>query len=304
VRRRHIVALSVATCVIAGAAAYWYREHTAGRSSNLVTYLPAGNASIIYIDVDALRRSGILGLLEGSKTVEEPDYQQFVHETKFDYRRDLDAVAAALKDGRTYFALRGRFHWKDLSEYAAKQGGSCHDKFCVVAGSQPDRRISFYLLRPNVLALAVAPDDFAAYQVATQPAPVSLSAPQDPMWAVIPASALQGMSTLPAAAQQFVPALRGAEQIVFSIGADRNRQLQLALHVTCKDTPAATALVAQLQSSTKDLQSLIARQHQKPDPSDLSAVLVAGNFRQDAQQVYGSWPIPKAFLDAVAGSVY
>ena len=303
-RRWQIVASLLAACAIAGAAAYWYRARQSAAPSHLVSYLPADNASVIYIDVDALRRSGILSKLEGSKTAEEPDYQQFVRDTKFDYRRDLDAVAAALKDGRTYFALRGRFHWNDISQYAAKQGGSCHDKFCVMAGSQPNRRISFYLLRPDVLAMAVAPDDFAAYQVAKQAVPASFAASQDPMWAVIPAAALQSMDALPATAKEFVPALRGAEQIMFSIAADRDRQLQLALHVTCKDTPAATALVVQLQSITKELQSLIARQGQKPDPSDLSAVLVAGNFRRDERQVYGSWPIPKAFLDAVVGSVY
>jgi hypothetical protein len=103
--------------------------------------------------------------LAGSKAVEEPDYQQFVNETKFDYRQDLDAIAAAFKDGKVYFALRGRFHWKDLKDYAARQGGSCHGDFCVVAGSQPNRRISFYPLKRDVLAMAIGPDDFAAYQL-------------------------------------------------------------------------------------------------------------------------------------------
>ncbi len=306
-QRRQIVALSVAACAIAGVAAYWYYELVASRSSNLVSYLPADNASVIYIDVDALRRSSLLGMLSGSKSTEEPDYRQFVEETKFDYARDLDAVAAAVKDSKIYFALRGRFRWSSLADYAARQGGSCHKDFCVVPGSQPNRRISFYLLKRDVLALAVAPDDFAAYQVAKQSARVSFAAPvtpNDPMWAVIPAAALQSADTLPAAAQAFVPALRGAAQIVLSIGADRDRQLQLGLHVTCKDAPAATALLTQLQGITKELRDLIVRQHGKPAPSDLSGLLVAGNFRQDAAQVYGSWPIPKAFVDAIAGTVY
>ena len=58
---------------------YWLRdrEEQCG-PSDLVGYLPTANASVIYIDVDALRRSGILELLAGSKTAEEPDYQQFV----------------------------------------------------------------------------------------------------------------------------------------------------------------------------------------------------------------------------------
>ena len=287
-QRRQIVALSLAACAIAGAAGYWYRARGAAQPSNLVSYLPANNASVIYIDVDALRRSGVLGMLDGSKTAEEPDYQQFVRETKFDYRQDLDAVAAALKDGRTYFALRGRFHWKDLSGYAVKQGGSCHNGFCVLAGSQPNRRISFYLLKPDVMAMAVAPDDFAAYQVTGGSGKLTLTVPQDPVWVLIPAAALESIDTLPVAAKAYVPALQGAEQIVFSVGADPNRQLRFDLHVICKDPAAATALLTQFEAITKTLREVLARQRQKPDPADLSEVLVAGSFRRDERQVYGA----------------
>jgi hypothetical protein len=213
-----------------------------------VACLPIANASVIYIDVDALRRSGILNMLVGSKTAEEPDYRQFVQETGFDYRQDLDAVAAALKDGRIYFALRGRFHWNNLRDYAARQNGSCHNDFCVVAGSQPNRRISFYPLKSGVMAMAIGPDDFGAYQVTNQSTKLSLDVPKAPVWALIPAASLhsvlspQSMDTLPAAAKAYVPALQGADQIVFSMGANSARQLQLDLQVTCKDMASASAL--------------------------------------------------------------
>ncbi|MGP0074095.1 MAG: hypothetical protein ACLPWF_19455 [Bryobacteraceae bacterium] len=302
-QRRQIVALSVAACAIAGAAGYWYHARGAARPSNLVSYLPAAGASVVYVDVDTLRRSGILDMLAGSKTAEEPDYQQFVRETKFDYRQDLDAVAAALKDGRTYFALRGRFHWENLADYVVRQGGSCHNGFCVLEGSQPNRRISFYLLKPDVMAMAVGPDDFAAYQVTSASGKLRLTVPQDPVWALIPAAALESIDTLPVAAKAYVPALQGAEQIVFSVGADPNRQLRFDLHVICKDPAAATALLTQFETITKALREVLARQHQKPDPADLSEVLVAGSFRRDERQVYGAWPLPRAFLEAIAGSV-
>ncbi len=303
-QRRQIVALSVAACAIAGAAGYWSHTRGGAQPSDLVSYLPAANASVIYVDVDALRRAGILGLLAGSKTAEEPDYEQFVRETKFDYRQDLDAIAAALKDGRVYFALRGRFHGSNLKDYAVRQGGSCHHNFCVVAGSQPNRRISFYPLKSNVLAMAIGPDDFGADQVAAHPANAVLSPPTEPVWAIIPAVALQSVDALPAAAKAYVPAMQGAEQIVLSLGADPAQKLQFGVHVTCKDAAAATALLSQFEAITKALRELTARQREKPDPADLSGVLVAGSFRRDERQVYGAWPIPKAFVDAIAGSVY
>jgi hypothetical protein len=299
---RQLVALLLVACALAAAGIYWFGARKPAGPSDLVAYLPTANASVIYIDVDALRRSGILGTVAGSKTGEEPDYQQFVRDTKFDYRQDLSAVAAALKDGRIYFALRGHFHWSNLKDYAVRQGGSCHNDFCVVQGSQPNRRISFYLLKSNVLAMAIGPDDFGADQVAAQPARPSLSPPKEFVWAIIPAVSLQSMDTLPAAAKAYVPALQGAEEIVFSISATHDQQLQLGVHVTCKDGPAASALLTQFETITKTLRELLARQHRKPDAADLSGLLVAGSFRRDERQIYGAWPIPKAFVDAIAGA--
>ena len=299
-----IAALGLAACALAALGIYWFQTRWVARPSNLVACLPAANASVVYFDVDALRRSGILGMLSASKSAEDPDYRQFVEETQFDYERDLNAVAAAVKDGRIYFALRGRFRWSNLAAYAARQGGSCHKDYCVVPGSQPNRRISFYMLQRDVLALAVAPDDFAAYQVTSASGKDSSVPPKDPVWALIPAPALATMDALPAAAKAYVPALQGAQQIIFSIAGDSTQHLQLGIHVTCKDPTAATALVAQLEVITKTLRELIAKQREKPGPADLSQVLVAGSFRRDERQVYGEWPIPRAFLDAIAGTVY
>jgi hypothetical protein len=301
--RRLVVLSLVVACALAAAGIYWLRARSPVDQSDLAAYLPTANASVIYIDVDALRRSGILGMVAGSKTAEEADYQQFVHETGFDYRQDLNAVAAALKDGRIYFALRGRFHWTNLRDYAVRQGGSCHNDFCVVAGSQPNRRISFYPLTPNVMAMAIGPDDFGAYQVASQQSKFVLAAPQEPVWALIPAVALQSMDSLPTAAKAYVPALQGAEQIVFSVGANPAPQLQLGVRVTCKDLPSATALLVQFETTTRALRDLLARQRQKPDPADLSVVLASGSFRRDERQVFGAWPIPRAFVDTITGSV-
>jgi hypothetical protein len=291
-------------CALAGAGIYWFRARRAVRPSNLVLYLPAINASVIYIDVDAMRRSGVLNLVAGSKAVEDADYQQFVSETKFDYRQDLDAIASAFKDGKVYFALRGRFHWDSLKDYAVRQGGSCHDDFCVLPGSQPTRRISFYPLQSDVMAMAIGPDDFAAYQVSSKAQSLAVAQPKEAMWAMIPAVALQGMDSLPAAAKAYVPTLQGAEQIVFSITTDVNKQLQFGAHVTCKDPTAASALLGQLESVTNALRQGLANAHQKPDPADLSGVLVAGTFHRSEREVYGAWPIPRAFVDALAGGAY
>jgi hypothetical protein len=305
IRLWQVVALLVVACAIGVGGMYWFhRTRSSPLPGDLVALLPTTNASVMYIDVDAIRRSGILNLFAGSKAVEEADYQQFVNETKFDYRQDLDAIAAAFKDGKVYFALRGRFHWQDLRDYAARQGGSCHGDFCVVAGSQPNRRISFYPLKHDVLAMAIGPDDFAAYQIASASKKLELAPPKEPVWALIPAVALQGMDSLPVAAKAYVPALQGAEQIAFSMGADAAKQLQLGVQVTCKDAAAASALLTQFEGTTNALRRVLSKVDRKPDPADLSGVLVAGTFRRSERQVYGAWPIPRTFVDAIAAGAY
>jgi hypothetical protein len=292
-------------CALASAGLFWLRGHGATQPVDLVSLLPAADATIVYVDIDALRSTGILNLLAGAKAVEDADYQQFVRETQFDYRTDLDAIAAAFKEGKVYFAVRGRFRWSHLRDFVAHQGGSCHNEFCVVAGSQPNRRISFYPLRRDVMAMAVAPDDFAAYQVTTQSAKLSLPRPKEPVWALIPAVALQKMDTLPAVAKAYVPALQGADQIVFSIGTDANKQLNLSVHVSCKDPSSAVTLLTQFENTTKALRDTLSRNKKTPDPADLSGVLVAGNFYRDQSQVFGAWPIPRQFVDSLtSGSAY
>src|SRR5271170_7386164 len=124
-RFQPFVILAVAVVICAAAGAYAYRRFTQpSMAVDLVQSLPPDQATHVYIDVDALRRGGILNLVAGSKAAEEPDYRKFVEQTGFDYRTDLDAVAAAFFHNDVYFALRGRFQWKKLADYAGLQGGN------------------------------------------------------------------------------------------------------------------------------------------------------------------------------------
>ncbi len=293
----------IIVCALAAAGLYVYRMRGGASPSDLASYLPTRDATVLFIDVDAIRRAGILDMIAGSKAAEEIEYKQFVDQTLFDYRQDLDAFAAAFKDNQIFFALRGRFHWKNLMDYAVHQGGSCHNGFCVTSGSRPNRRISFYALKPDLMAMAISSDDFAAYQIKRQSSALPLLPPGQPIWAVVPILALKNAGALPDGTKPYVSALGNAEQIVFALGPDGDH-LQLALNVTCRDVPAASALMVDLEAATNELRKLIARQHEHPDPADLTAVLVAGTFHRDDRRVYGQWPIARAFVDALAGGSY
>ena len=290
----------IAVCAVAVGGVYWYRARGPVSPAELTSYIPTANATVLFVDVDAIRRSGILKMISGSKAAQELEYRKFVDETLFDYREDLDQVAAAFKDGQVFFALKGRFHWKNLIDYTVRQGGSCHNGFCTAPASRPNRRISFYPVRPDVMGLALSSDDFAAYQVSRKGDKASFPAPLDPVWVVVPALALRDTDSLPAGMRSYASALRSAEEIVFTLGGE-NDHLRVSLTVECRDAQDASALEREFENTTTTLKKWIEREHQQPNPADLSGVLVAGTFRQEDRRVYGQWPIARAFVDGIMG---
>ena len=65
-------------------------------------------------------------------------------------------MLAFAPDGK-YMLLKGRFDWKSLRGYVRGSDGLCNNSFCRMAGSTPDRRISFFPVQSNLMALAVSP---------------------------------------------------------------------------------------------------------------------------------------------------
>jgi hypothetical protein len=264
----------------------------------MVSALPMDKATVVYLDTEQLRRSGLLGLLAGSKAVEESDYRKFVDETGFDYRTDLDALAASFADNRVYATLRGRFRWKQLTAYAESQGGECRYSVCTMLGSAPDRNISFYPLTSDVLALAVSTDPQAASSIKSGSRP-RIPVPPDPVWISVPAAAFNRLDAFPDGTRAFLSPLAHAEKVTFAAGPQGDR-LQLRLEVACATPEAAAELAKQFSSMTGLLKRMIEREHMTPNPRDLSGVLVAGTFEQRQSTVIGIWPIERGFVEALA----
>ena len=288
----------VALCVAAVAVARWWRISAPYDAARLISTLPAEKATVVYLDTAEWRRSGMLALLAGSKAAEEPDYRKFVDETGFDYRTDLDALAAAFVDNRVYATLRGRFSWKQLTAYAESQGGECHYSVCTMLGSTADRNISFYPLKSDVLALAVSTDPRAVSSIGTG-SKLQMSVPRDPFWISVPATTFNRPEAFPVGTRAFLSPLAHAEKIVFAAGPQGDR-LQLRLEVACATPDAAAELVKQLTGVTGLLKSMIEREHMTPNPRDLSGVLVAGTFEQRQSTVIGTWPVERGFVEALA----
>lgn len=285
--------------VVAAVIFAWRRHARTFDAAGLLECLPPDQATHVYIDFDALRRGGILQLISGNKAAEDPDYQKFVSQTGFDYTKDLDAAALAFFHGSEYFAVRGRFAFSRLADYARAQGGSCANSICTMPASTPDRHISFYMLASNVLAMAVSPEEHGVNMIGPNQWKNPPKLPPEPVWISAPSFVFSDVKNLPTGTHSFLTPLAQADQVTFAVGPDGQR-LQIRLEVSCASPQVAEQMAAQLNKTTDLLKKMLDRDHMKANPNDLSGVLVAGNFEQRDKNVIGKWPVERAFVEALA----
>jgi len=297
-----LIILIASLCGVAvwGVARFRYRSLRA--PADWLERLPTQDAVLFYIDFAALRRAGLLKMLEGSKVAEEPEYRVFVMKTEFDYARDLDAVMACFTPQARYSLVKGRFDWNSLEAYTRDEGGTCRNALCRMSGSTPDRKISFFPLRPDLMGLAVSPDESAATDLQSAARRRrSLELPNAPVWISLPPALLKSTNGLPDGTRMFAHSLQNAADVNIAV-APSGARFEARLNVQCGDEQEAAALAAQLSNITALLRSMIEREHQTPSPRDLSGVLTSGTFNHLGTRVFGSWPIERALvLDLLGG---
>ncbi|HUP03544.1 MAG TPA: hypothetical protein VMU19_06120 [Bryobacteraceae bacterium] len=292
-------AAAVVFCLVAAGGAWWLRSR-ALRPAALIARLPRRDALVACVDFDALRRAGILQMIDGANAEQDPDYRSFVERTRFDYARDLDFAVASFAPGGKFLLLRGRFDWKSLQAYVRSQNGQCDDSLCRMTGSAPDRLISFFPLRSNLMALAVSQDDSAALRMAEPGPAVDGALPDAPLWISIPPSALKSAGEVPEGARPFTDAIGQADSAVLSFAPDGTR-IAATLDIRCRRTGDAAEIASRLGSVTGLLKQELAKEGRQPGSANLSGILAAGAFQAQGQRVLGRWPIETAFLQSVLG---
>jgi hypothetical protein len=303
----------IALCAAVLGVLEWRRSYKVYDAATMLQCLPRERSVHMYLDVDALRSGGLLDLLAGSRAAEDADYQSFVNATGFDYRVDLDAAAVAFTDGNVYMAIRGHFEWARLSDYAMAQGGRCRNGICVMPGSQKNRFISYYLLEPDVLALAVSADDTGANMIGVKKWPAPPQIPSAALWISTPAFVYANANSLPQGTHAFLSPLAQTSGVTYTLGLakpgavampgiDQNYQLQMeARSPTPKD---AAQVVHQMEAATDLLRKMLSRDKLNPGPEDLAAVLTGGHFEAQDDRVTGTWPIDGRFVKSLlAGKV-
>ena len=278
-----------------------WRARAFGSTQALLERLPNTRAALVYVDCKALRQAGILEWLSPAGVPLESEYKAFLDSTGFDYTRDLDtAIVSFAPDGK-YFLLRGRFHWPRLFAYARQNGGKCNYTFCELEGSSAERRISYFPLQSDLMALAVSPDDDGAARLRDRRAGGGMAIPAEPVWVSLPGPLLGAAGTLPEGTRMFATSLAGSQRVTLALGP-RGQAFEAHLEVLCRSPQDAAALEAQLGRITALLRDMIAREHQSPNPRDLSGVLTAGQFRHAGTRVMGVWPVSRGFLQQLLGA--
>ena len=295
--RRSLIFLACGALLLAGGVGLSIYFRGAKRTLAL---LPAENAILVRLDFQALRRAGILDLLSSGSVAREPEYQAFVSKTGFDYARDLNAAYISFHPDGTYFLASGRFNWPKLEAYAREQHGACINGLCRMPGSTPDRKISWFAVRSDLLALAVSPDESAATRMAEARSNRHVDPADNPVWVSIPPARLTKSEEFPAGTQLFAKALEAAEEVEFTLNAAAGGY-EARLTAVCRNETEAAALSEALRKMTRVLTVLLEKEGAKPSEADLAGVLTGGVFRIEGKRVTGRWPIQRAFLESLAG---
>ena len=288
----------VAVCAAALAAVVLYRGIPM-KPGAMLRRLPTKDSLLVAIDFAGLRKVGILQMLDGTPMSRDAEYEKFVEETQFNYTQDLDYVMASFGPTGKYILARGRFDWKSIRAYAQSQGGICYNTLCRMAGSTPERHISFYSVQQNLMALAVSQEDDAALRMQEE-IPTDLPEPDAALWLYLPPAVLRSPEQLPEGTVLFAKSLDQAKSVTLGF-APEGDHISAKLNVLCKNDNDALVTATELSKVTEVLKSVIAHGGQRPNPRDWSGVLVAGSFQNQGPRVFGYWPIQRGFVENMLG---
>jgi hypothetical protein len=160
--------------VVAGAAFYAYQRHAAQTSSarnDVLTLMPSDASAVVFADLAELRSSSFLAQLYSWAPAPSPDadYAQFLKDTGFNYERDLDRFAVALKkagEDSTFLAVvDGKFDRQKISALALKSGAVTKigsREIFILTENGGAKKISFTFLRNDRIVLTDSGDLSAA----------------------------------------------------------------------------------------------------------------------------------------------
>ncbi len=251
------IGLLLAAIVVTVILAYELRVHIfPGDHSfpELIELSPAHSTFIAYIDLAELRKEPLIGHLAAlaAPVVVDPDYEEFISSTGFDYQRDLDRVVISATADEKLAIAEGRFDRKKIEEYALRSG-SIEKKdgrtVYVMKSKVRGQDISLTFLGAHRIVLGEG-GDFIGYLTSPR-APLD-QAMRQRLSRVAGSPAFAGWKipdSLRRAAGRTgsftVPALQSLRGIDLAIKPER-QQLLISVEGECDDAPQAQNLSASL----------------------------------------------------------
>jgi hypothetical protein len=269
----------------------YYRRRWVRHDSDLVRLLPPGDLNVIFADIATLRGAGLLGVFSNIKVAPDKGYDAFLAETGFDYTRDLDAVAIATDPEQTFLIGRGRFRWDRFEVFARAHGGDCKRDACRVPATMPGRWVNFISIQPDVIGVAISPNQTAADDLRPPGRRMQAQLPDAPVWATLSHHLLTHPITLPLPFQIFAISMQEAESVTVSAEL---HSINLKAHFP--NSATAETARTQLALQTKRLTTALAQGIEKPDHVSVAALLTAGSFSVAGTDVLGRWPLYPEFL--------
>lgn len=264
-----------------------YRHRFVRSDEDLLKLLPGGDATVFYARLDILRKAGFLNLISEGRTGDS-DYQAFLRDTRFDYRRDIDAIAGSISERGALLAVKGSFDWNRIAAYTRNHGGQ--------------KGIALVHIQPDVMAIAIGNDAALAAEIRAGQNPMQQPLPADPVWVKLAPNLLRNPSSLPVALRIFLISLQSAKSVIVSLApapSGSSDAFEVKLDGECESAVAADTTKKQLQIDTTMLKIELAREHQQPNPADLTGLLTAGTFDTSGKDVRGEWPVRKELLKAL-----
>ena len=268
----------------------WQRRTRDISDAALLARLPDKEGSSAYLNVQALRQSGLLDAIAGNRAEEEADYQAFVRFTGFDYRDDLDAVLAHFSPDFSLFLMRGRFSWEQIGTFMRAHDARCLNGVCSMRFSRGGF-LSAMPLAPDIIAFGIGGHRTVVYS-ALQIRETRKQPPPEPFWIEFSEGFLKSGARLPEGTRAFASAVAGARSVFVSVSPN-GANLEAMMRATFSTADEATTHRVLLEENTSLLQKFFDRDKQKPGQGDIGAMLVSGRFEQQQGNVIGRWPLDR-----------
>jgi hypothetical protein len=284
------------------------RQHRPVReNTDLFRLLPPSGGTLLFVDLEALRRAGFSDLIESQRADSlDQDSADFIRQTGFRFPADVRAVAARFSDA-AYLAIRGDFNWTRIRQFLISKGGTCSAGICSANGGSAGQSYSVSRVQNDVALISMSQQGAVPGSAlrAGDRNEVKLTletTPNSPAWVRFGRDALQHPEQFPNGVRPLVSALGRATEITLSIqpaSAAADAAFLIRLESDFEDSKAAAAAQAHLELQTKMMQLELARERKAPDPANLSGLLVSGRFEADGKRVTGTWPVRSELIETL-----